>query len=154
MEVLNWKCIEFDKLSSKQLYQIIQLREKVFVVEQDCPYLDSDGKDIHAKHLMGYKGNLLVAYARLIPAGISYKNDASIGRFVTDISLRRTGVGKVLMEKSLAQLKADYPEYNIRISAQEYLKDFYGNFGFIQQGSGYLEDDIPHIEMLLERVKK
>lgn len=154
METIRWKCTEFDKLSNTQLYHITQLREKVFVVEQDCPYLDSDGKDFYAKHLMGYKDDLLVAYARLLPPNISYKKDVSIGRFVTDISVRRIGVGKILMEKCLAQLKADFPDLNIRISAQEYLKDFYGSFGFIQQGKGYLEDDIPHIEMLLVREKK
>ncbi|MEX0813303.1 MAG: GNAT family N-acetyltransferase [Chitinophagales bacterium] len=147
LNTLRWECLPFEQLNNTQLYKIIQLREKVFVVEQNCPYLDTDDKDFQAKHLMAWNNNQLVAYARLLPPGISYK-DASIGRFVTAISVRRSGVGKMLMQKCLEQMQVDFPGQSIRISAQEYLRDFYGSFGFAKQGEAYLEDGIPHVEML------
>lgn len=145
--VTLWQRMDFEYLSSFQLYQFMQLREKVFVVEQNCAYLDADGKDLVASHLMGWKNNHLIAYARLLPPGVSYQ-EASIGRFVTDESVRKAGVGKALMKMCIEALQHDFPGVGIRISAQEYLRDFYESFGFQQQGVGYLEDGIPHIEML------
>lgn len=147
MEGIKWECLTFEALSNLQLYKIIQLREKVFVVEQNCAYLDTDEKDFYAKHLLAWKGDLLVGYARLLPPNISYE-DVSIGRLVSDSTVRRSGIGKVLMQKSIAELTKDFPKENIRISAQVYLKKFYESFGFQQQGTGYMEDGLPHIEML------
>lgn len=144
---MEWLCLKFNDLSNLQLYSITQLREKVFIVEQDCPYLDADGKDIKAKHLMGFEKDQLMAYARLLPPGVSYE-EISIGRFITDESIRGIGAGKELMKKCLEQMNKDFPGQDIRISAQKYLFRFYNSFGFKQVGEEYLEDGIPHIEML------
>ncbi|HFA49192.1 MAG TPA: GNAT family N-acetyltransferase [Bacteroidetes bacterium] len=130
------------------------LRQDVFVVEQDCPYLDADGKDQAAWHIMGYdkKGNL-AAYSRLLPKGISYKKHPSIGRVVTAPSARGSGIGRQLMEQSLAWMEKLFPKEDIKISAQCYLQKFYSGLGFEIAGEEYLEDGIPHFPMLLKKVK-
>ena len=124
------------------------LRQEVFVVEQDCPYLDADGKDQMAHHLMGYLDNQLVAYTRLVPKGISYEKYISIGRVITAQSVRRGGYGKELMKRSIQQIRILYGQQAIKISAQCYLLKFYKGLGFEPVGEEYLEDNIPHIAMI------
>ncbi len=146
-------CLPFDQLSLSQLYAIMALRQEVFIVEQNCPYLDADGKDMDAHHLMGIdeKGQLL-AYTRLLPKGIAYEKYVSIGRVVTSPKVRRKGLGKQLMEESIKQAGQIYPPADIKISAQCYLIEFYEALGFQCVGESYLEDDIPHIAMIRKQV--
>lgn len=144
---MTWKLKHFDELTAKELYTILQLRNEVFIVEQNCPYQDLDNKDLYAFHLMGMKENKLFACARLLAPGISY-SESSIGRVVSSPAARKTGMGKKLMEESILQIKNLFQTDIIRIGAQLYLKKFYESFGFIQDGDTYLEDNIPHIIML------
>jgi ElaA protein len=144
---MNWMLKHFDDLTAKELYNILQLRNEVFIVEQNCPYQDLDNKDLYAFHLMGMKENKLLAYSRLLAPGISY-SESSIGRVVSSPGARKTGIGKKLMKESIVQIKNLFQTDTIRIGAQLYLKNFYESFGFIQTGDTYLEDNIPHIIML------
>lgn len=144
---MYWKTKRFDELTSHELYAILQLRSKVFVVEQNCVYQDMDDKDHKALHLMGYEDGTLVAYSRLLPSGVSY-TELSIGRVVTDPEFRRKGLGKELMQMSLDKMQEEYGKQPIRIGAQKYLTSFYESFGFNIKGDEYLEDGIPHVEML------
>jgi ElaA protein len=144
---IHWVLKKFDDLTPHQLYAILQLRNEVFVVEQACVFQDADGKDQGAYHLMGYDADVLVAYTRLLPPGLGYKQ-ASIGRVVTAASARRYGVGKTLMQKSIDSVYDLYGPGVIKIGAQLYLKKFYESFGFVQTGALYLEDGIEHIHML------
>ena len=146
------KCLPFYRLNLDEFYEIMTLRQEVFVVEQNCPYLDADGKDPDAWHLMGLdKDGRLIAYTRILPKGISYKDYIAIGRVVTSPKVRKMGVGKEIMIASLDWCKNYFPNDNIKISAQTYLLDFYKNLGFEPVGEGYLEDDIPHIAMVLKK---
>ncbi len=146
-------CKSFDELSLEELYDIMNIRQRVFIVEQACYYLDADYKDNKSLHLMFYKEGYLVAYCRLVPPNISYPGDSSIGRVVTDLSVRSTGIGKVLMKKAIALCLNTWPNHTIRISAQSYLKKFYSNLNFTAIGEEYMEDMIPHIEMYLNPVE-
>ncbi|MCB0633279.1 MAG: GNAT family N-acetyltransferase [Saprospiraceae bacterium] len=143
-----FKCLTFYELELDQLYELMALRQAVFVVEQNCPYLDADGKDQASWHLLGYQHNVLVAYTRLIPVGLSYAEYASIGRVITSALVRGTGIGRKLMEESLARMETLFDHPVIKISAQSYLIDFYGSLGFKPVGDPYLEDGIPHIAMI------
>ncbi len=146
--MINWELKTFDELTPYQLYAILQLRSEVFVVEQNCPYLDEDGKDLKSWHLMGWnEDNILVAYTRILKAGDSFA-EASIGRVVSSPKVRGTGIGKILMQKSIEQLYGLFGQVPIRIGAQRYLEKFYESLGFVIAGEPYLEDDIPHIEMV------
>jgi ElaA protein len=147
--MLNYSCKNFHKLSLEELYALMALRQEVFIVEQDCPYLDADGKDQKGWHLMGWnkKGELL-ACARLLPAGVSYPDHASIGRVVTSEKIRRTGQGIRLMQIAMYWCEQLFPKTPLKISAQCYLQKFYESFGFQAVGEPYLEDDIPHIAMV------
>jgi ElaA protein len=146
---LRWSCSSFSELSPEALYAIIQLRNEVFVVEQNCVFQDADGKDNSCLHLQGYNPEgKLVAYARIVPAGVSYK-EASIGRVVTSPAARGSGAGKELMLQSLQHIHKLYGKVPVRIGAQSYLKKFYASFGFEIEGEEYLEDNIPHYIMIL-----
>ncbi len=144
---MHWILKQFADLTPKELYNILQLRNEVFIVEQNCPYQDLDNKDLYAYHLMGMKEDKLLAYARLLAPGISY-SESSIGRVVSSPSARKTGIGKKLMQESIEQVRNLFHTDTIRIGAQFYLQKFYESFGFIQDGEIYLEDNIPHILML------
>lgn len=145
---MYWKTKAFQELSLNELYEIMVLRQIVFVVEQDCPYLDADGKDQKSFHLLGYdEDEDLVAYARLVPKGISYEDAVSIGRVVNGSKVRGKGVGKQLMEIAIKETKRLFGNEKISISAQCYLQQFYENLGFQMVGESYLEDDIPHVKM-------
>ena len=146
---MNWICKHFKELNLSELYEMGRLRQEVFVVEQDCPYIDFDGKDYDCYHLMSFEATTMQAYARLVPVSISYPKACSIGRVITSPKLRGKGAGKLLMQKAIEQCKQYWPNTNIRISAQTYLLTFYQGFGFIETEKRYLEDGIPHTEMLL-----
>jgi ElaA protein len=146
---LVWKCKLFGELNSHELYTIIRLRNEVFVVEQNCVFQDADNKDQKCVHLMGWAGNDLVAYARLVPKGVSYPY-ISIGRVITSPMYRRAGAGKALMQQAINYCNQLFGSQTIKIGAQLYLKKFYESFGFVQVGEVYDEDGIPHIEMLKE----
>lgn len=145
---IDWSFKAFSELNIHELYDMMVLRQEVFIVEQDCPYMDADGKDQQSHHLLGYdESGSIIAYLRLVAPGISYK-EISFGRIVTSSKLRGKGVGKLLMEEGIRQSELLYGKTANRISAQSYLIPFYQSFGFETIGEEYLEDDIPHTEML------
>ena len=142
----EFKIKPFKTLSLIELYQILQLRSEVFVVEQNCVYQDIDGKDEKALHVLGMHEGVLVAYARLFQPG-DYFEQASIGRVIVNPAYRDKKWGHDLMTAAIQSIAEHYGETNITISAQLYLKRFYESHGFVQTSEMYLEDDIPHIEM-------
>lgn len=146
---LKWKIKAFNALTVDELYDLLRLRSEIFVVEQNCVYLDLDGKDKLALHLIGEYEGKTVAHARLFKPGISFDN-ASIGRVVVDQNYRDKKWGHDLMREAIAGIKDNYNETAITIGAQLYLKKFYESHGFVQISEMYLEDDIPHIEMKRE----
>jgi len=147
MSELNFKIKNFNQLSTQDLYTVLQLRSEVFVVEQDCVYLDLDGKDQLAYHVLGYKDLKLIAYARVFKPG-DYFSKSSIGRIIVKKKYRRFKYGDHLVQNSIEFIEKKLKEKEILISAQAYLINFYNNLGFVQKGEQYLEDDIPHIKML------
>lgn len=144
---MTWILKQFDDLTPKELYNVLQLRNEVFIVEQNCPYQDLDNKDLRAWHLMGMQEDKLLAYSRLLAPGISY-SESSIGRVVSSPAVRKTGMGKKLMQESIRQIRNLFQTDTIRIGAQLYLQNFYESFGFVKDSDTYLEDNIPHILML------
>lgn len=149
--MLRFYCYPFDQLSPHELYDIMALRQAVFAVEQNCPYLDADGKDLQAWHLMGRDGEgKLLCYTRLLPEGLSYKGYVSIGRVVSAPAARGTGIGKILMQRSIDMCLLLFGPKPIKIGAQTYLLRFYEGFGFKSTGEEYLEDGIPHTKMIRE----
>ena len=147
MVELNWLIKSFEELSSDELFDIYYLRQEVFVVEQNCAYQDCDEKDKHSFHLLAYHNSTLVAYLRIVKPGFSY-TEPSIGRVVTKSTQRGTGIGKLLMEKGIENVQRIFEKPTVRISAQQYLIPFYKSLEFETVGEGYLEDNIPHIEMV------
>jgi ElaA protein len=145
-----WKTLAFNDLSLQELYDIMVLRQSVFVVEQNCPYLDADGSDQKAFHVLGYDNDGdLVAYSRLLTVGITYTDSISIGRVISSEKVRGEGIGKILMKFSIDEIYRIFGKKKLTISAQCYLIKFYENFGFQIVGESYLEDDIPHIKMVM-----
>ena len=140
----------FQALTTEELYIILALRAEVFVVEQNCPYQDVDGKDLLSIHVLGYIKNQLVAYARVLEQGVSYQEYASIGRIVTSPSIRGKKFGHELVDFSIKVCQKNFPGQPIKISAQAHLEKFYNKHGFKATGEAYLEDDIPHIGMILK----
>jgi ElaA protein len=148
---MNWHCKKFDDLTPHELYAVLQLRNEVFVVEQNCVFQDADDKDQQCFHLMGWEEKKLAAYTRIAPAGICYE-ETSIGRVVTSPSARRKGFGRDLMQQSIHTVYSLFgAETSIKIGAQLYLKKFYESLGFAQTSDVYIEDGIEHIEMLLSK---
>ncbi len=133
-------------MTALEWHRVLALRAQVFVVEQNCAYQDPDGKDVVSYHLLMESGEELVAYARLVPPGVSYA-EAAIGRVVTSQTVRGKGWGKSLMEIAIAQIQKKFEVNEICISAQSYLLKFYSDLGFVAEGEEYLEDDIPHWKM-------
>lgn len=146
------KCVPFYELTLDELYTILALRQEVFIVEQNCPFLDADGKDQLALHLMitDEVGSLL-AYTRLFEKSVYYDGYTSIGRVVTSPKARGTGVGRLLMEKSIAKVLGDFEIAPIKIGAQKYLEEFYQSLGFRLTGNDYMEDGIPHTYMIFDK---
>jgi len=146
--MINWSIKKFDDLTPNELYSVLQLRNEVFVVEQNCVFQDADNKDQDSHHLMGWDNEMLVAYARIVPPGIAYDSFPSIGRVVTSPKMRNKGIGKILMWQSIEELQKLFGNSSIKLGAQLYLKKFYESFGFVQSSEVYMEDGIPHIEMI------
>lgn len=148
---IEWQVSAFEELTTDELYAILKLRQQVFVVEQQCIYQDCDGRDKNAHHLLGWHNTggqpKLVAYLRIIYPG-RRGGPPSIGRVLTHPDFRRTGLGKEIMTKCLKSIDELYPKSAVGISAQHYLISFYESFGFHVSSDGYLEDGIPHVEML------
>lgn len=149
MQTNNFKSVvkKFNELTLYELYEIIQLRNEIFIVEQNCPYQDLDNKDFNATHILVYLNGKLVAYSRIFDVGITFK-EASIGRVITHKKVRSSGIGKLLMEKSIETLYELYGKQTIRIGAQYYAIPFYKKFNFVTEGEVYIEDGIKHIEMI------
>jgi len=150
MNLLNWKTIAFQKFSTEQLFDVLQLRVDVFVVEQHCAYRELDEYDRHAevRHLSGRNEvGELIAYARLLPQGLRYP-EVNLGRFVVKATFRKQGIGHQLLQTALKEISDCWPKTAIRISAQDYLQVFYAKYGFIRVSEVYLEDGIPHVEMV------
>lgn len=144
---MHWTCVSFDELTVGQLYDLLQLRSEVFVVEQNCVFLDIDGLDRQTLHLLGTgEDGALRAYTRLIPPGVKAA-DALIGRVVTSPAARGGGTGRALMAESVARCGQLWPGHAITLHAQAHLERFYAGFGFAPVGEPYMEDGIPHIEM-------
>lgn len=146
MEII-WKIKRFDELTTPELYSLLRLREQVFIIEQTSVYPDLDNKDQKAVHISGFFKDELVAYSRIFKSG-DYFDTASIGRVVTDKSYRNLKLGQQLMQLSIKEVKNQFNEDCITISAQCYLIGFYENLGFQSIGERYLEDGIPHIRMI------
>ena len=144
---LNIEVKKFSDLTLTELYDILQLRSEVFVVEQDCVYQDIDGKDAEALHIIGYKNDKVVAYTRCFKPGY-YFEEAAIGRVVVKDSERKYGYGHEIMKASDRAIQDHFSTSNIKLSAQQYLIKFYQSHGYNTIGEGYLEDGIPHIAML------
>lgn len=142
-----WKIKPFSELSTEELYQILKIRQEVFIVEQTCYYLDADGYDQQAVHIWAEKEGEILAYSRVFEPGIKYK-EASIGRVLTNPNYRKNNLGKILIRFSINTIESRFRTQSIRISAQDYLLRFYSEFGFQDTGKKYLEDDIPHTEMM------
>jgi len=153
---IGWQWSRFHDLEPEQLYEIVRLREAVFVVEQNCAYPDADGRDPAAWHLLGWLSEngtrKLAAYARIFEPGIRYP-EGSVGRVVTAPEVRRTGIGRMLMAEALRRLDALAPDGPVRIAAQRYLEEFYAGFGFRPASAPYEEDGIIHIDMLRQDSK-
>jgi len=148
MSTIIWTYKHFTELTTNELYDILWLRSRVFVVEQNCVYLDVDYKDQKSYHLMGTIDGKLVAYVRILPPGLSFE-EASIGRVLTNPDFRGNGHGIELMKLAINKTLEQYNVKAIRIGAQCYLNNFYQNLGFENSGEEFLEDGIPHIEMVL-----
>jgi ElaA protein len=144
---LQWILKRFEELTPLQVYHILQLRNEVFVVEQNCVFQDADDKDQGSYHFLGYAEDRLAAYTRLVPPGYIY-TETSIGRVVTAPFVRRSGSGRELMIRSIEHAYALFGKGPIKIGAQFYLKQFYESFGFMQTSAIYLEDGIEHIYMI------
>lgn len=144
---MNFIIKTFQELTTSELYEILQLRSEVFVVEQDCVYQDVDGKDQKALHVLGFKNDKIVAYTRLFDSG-QYFDTPSIGRVVVKDIERKFGYGHDLIKTSIQAITDNYKKTKITISAQTYLQKFYESHGFVKVGEEYLEDDIPHIKMI------
>jgi ElaA protein len=143
---MRWQWTSWEDLSKPALYATMMLRQEVFVVEQNCPYLDADGKDVDAMHLLGWQSEKLVAYLRAFPPGVVYP-EACIGRVVTSPSIRGTGQGRPLMREAIRCLQEQWGSCSIKISAQSQLEPYYNSVGFEVCGEGYLEDGLPHLPM-------
>jgi ElaA protein len=147
---LTWRFCAFAELSVQELERIYTARQQVFLIEQNCVYLDADGRDSASHHVAAWSSEhtLPLAYARLVAPGVVYA-EPSMGRVITSEAGRGQGMGRELVRRVIEQAHAVYPGQGMRISAQSQLEAFYGEFGFVIQGERYLEDNIPHTEMLL-----
>lgn len=151
--IIHYHCLSYDDLTKAQLYSLLALRQEVFIVEQHCPYLDADGNDQEAYHLLGLtEEGKLATYSRLLPQGVSYPGHAAIGRVVTASFARGKGLGKPLMMEATAYTRKIWGSVPIKLSAQAHLQAYYRSVGFQAVGDIYLEDGIPHIGMVYREV--
>ena len=147
---MNWKLKKFDELTNIELYKLLKERTLVFVVEQNCPYLEVDGKDPFSYHLFKEDNGEIVAYLRILPAGVTYQ-ETSIGRVFVKKEYRGQGIAEELLKKGLDFIQNELIEKKVKIQAQDYLRKFYTSFGFQPISETYLEDNIPHVDMILQR---
>lgn len=147
---MNIKIKYFDELNTTELYEILKLRQSVFVVEQKCPYNDIDEFDPAAIHIMMIDNDELIAYARILEKGTRYK-EVSIGRFLVKENFRKSGVGDKVFTRAIDYITDDMKEDTIRIQAQTYMKNYYKKKGFEEISKAYLEDDIEHVDMLYKK---
>jgi ElaA protein len=145
----QWQTLDFAQLGREQLYDILQLRQEVFVIEQDCVYLDLDGLDQQATHILCTQGEQLLAYQRCLPAGVSYA-ESSLGRIVVAPAARGLQLGRELVQRGIDYNLKQWPGSGIRINAQAYLRDFYAGLGFVPSGKEYEEDGIMHQQMVYD----
>lgn len=148
---MQWQVLRFTELDTLTLYRLLQLRVNVFVVEQNCPYPELDDKDIHpeTRHILLQQDDQLLAYARILAPDVSFAAYPSIGRVCIAQTARRKNLGKMLMHKTIAETQQLWPDSDIYISAQCYLQKFYQDLGFQPASEPYLEDNIPHLNMVL-----
>lgn len=146
---VRWEWHAFDALTPRRLYAVLAARAAVFVVEQNCPYQDLDGRDAAAEHLVAWAGDEVAAYARTFAPGTpgAQGADASVGRVLTTARFRGASLGRELVGRALGRLDECHPTHAVRISAQQYLERFYRSFGFATVSAPYLEDGIPHVAM-------
>lgn len=144
---MEYKIKDFNKLTNKELYNILKLRNDVFIVEQKCAYDDIDGKDLESFHLILEDKGTVAAYLRILPKGLSF-SQPSIGRVLVRKEYRGQGLAREMMLKAIQFIELKWKEKEIKICAQVYLKEFYRSLGFIEVSEPYLEDDIPHIDMI------
>ncbi|SHK53367.1 GNAT family N-acetyltransferase [Tepidibacter formicigenes] len=147
---MSWKIKKFEELNVEEIYEILKARNEVFVVEQECAYQDCDDKDKNAYHLFMKENDTISAYLRVLEKGISY-DEISIGRVLVNKNYRKKGLARQMMLNAIDFIENKLNEKSIRISAQEYLINFYKSLGFEQVSDTYLEDDIPHVEMLYKK---
>lgn len=147
---MSWKIKKFEELTNMELYNLLKERTSVFVVEQNCPYLEVDGKDPYSFHLFKEQDGEIIAYLRVVPAGVHFK-ETSIGRVFVKKEYRGKGIGKQLIEKGLDFIEKELKKTTIKIQAQDYLRKFYSDFGFEAISDTYLEDNIPHVDMILQK---
>lgn len=145
-----WKLKKFDELTNIELYNLLKERTLVFVVEQNCPYLDVDGKDSFSYHLFKEDNGEIIAYLRIVHAGVTYQ-EISIGRVFVKKEYRGQGIAEELLKKGLDFIQNELKETTVKIQAQDYLRKFYSSFGFKAISETYLEDNIPHVDMLLQK---
>ena len=156
---IEWKLCKFSEMNVYELHDVMKLRSEIFVVEQNCVYLDIDGSDPTSLHLLGYidregsASKLLIAYCRIFDPETEHIHsrsnpESNIGRVIVHVDYRKYGYGKELMEKAIDILVHDYPKAPIRIAGQMYLKKFYNDLGFDQDGDPFDEDGIEHVDML------
>lgn len=148
---LSWTWVRFERLTGDDVYDLLALRSAVFVVEQDCVFLDADGLDRQAWHLLGRSldaGRTLIGYLRCIDPGVKYP-EPSIGRVVVDATARGSSLGRAVMHEGIVRVRAAWPGHAVRINAQYRLEAFYASLGFVTVGPVYVEDDIEHVEMTL-----
>ncbi|RKQ12092.1 GNAT family N-acetyltransferase [Ureibacillus endophyticus] len=147
---MNFQLKTFNELTTTELYNILKERTDVFVVEQNCPYPEVDGKDLQSYHLFKEENGEIIAYLRILPPGVSYP-ELSIGRVLVKEDYRGQKLAQQMMEQALSYITSELKETTVKIQAQHYLEDFYRSFGFEVISEVYLEDGIPHIDMLLKK---
>lgn len=147
---MNWKIKKFNELNIEEIYKILALRNEVFIVEQECPYLDCDDKDLNSYHLFLTENGQIVSYLRILEKGVSY-DEISIGRVAVKKSYRGKGISRKMMLKAIEFIENNLSENTIKIQAQAYLLDFYSSLGFKAVSEEYLEDNIPHIDMIYKK---
>lgn len=148
MEKISWQTKAFKDLTVDEFFEIIQLRTEIFVVEQNCPYQEVDEKDRKSFHLFGKTSNgQIIAVSRILPPGVSYQ-EISIGRVALKKEARGKGIADEMMKETFKFIESRFGKQAVRISAQHYLLNFYNKHGFTPIGEIYLEDNIPHVEML------
>lgn len=147
MNSVHWHTKLFEELTTEELYDILRLRTDIFVVEQNCAYPELDGKDKKCLHVFATKLNQVIACARIVPPGLSYP-EISIGRVAVHADYRKDGYGRILMQHTIDKIDEEFGAQDIQIGAQCYLKQFYGSLGFEVASEDYLEDNIPHVDMI------